>query len=79
MEEDEDNDAIPESKDRNTEIIDITMTDNEHTTTGIQEQKETTISRYTISTTAGDFSHQFNMQTPRTNTNDSTPSGVNRQ
>jgi hypothetical protein len=79
MEEDEDNDAILESKDRNTEIIDITITDNEHTTTGIQEQEETTTSRNTISTTAGDFNHQFKIQTPGTNTNDSTPSGVNRQ
>jgi hypothetical protein len=79
MEEDEDNDALPELNNRNTEIIDITTTDNEHTTPGIQEQEETTISRNTISTTEGDFNHQFNIQTPKTKTNDSTPSGVNRQ
>jgi hypothetical protein len=50
---------------------DTTMTDNKQPTTRNQQQ-ETTISRNTASTTAGDFTQQFNIR-PNNKT------GVNRQ
>jgi hypothetical protein len=67
-------------------MTDTTMTDIDQSSTGKQQQQQqqqqqqTTTSRNTISTTAGDFTHQFNIQ-PGNNdkTTTSTPTGVNRQ
>jgi hypothetical protein len=83
MENDEDIDKMLEQQDGNieiqeTEMTDTTMTDNGQSTTSKQQQP--TISRNTILTTAGDFNHQFNIQTKSIETtNNSTPTGVNRQ
>jgi hypothetical protein len=87
MEDNEDIVEMSQQQDRNieireTEMNDITMTDNEQPTTSKQQQQqqETTISRNTMSTTAGDFTHPFNIQPNSTDTaNTSTPTGVHRQ
>jgi hypothetical protein len=87
MEDDEDIDEISEQQDgimeiKETEMTDTTMTDKDQSTTckQQQQQQETTISRNTISTTAGDFNHQFNMRTKSNETtNNSTPTGAKRQ
>jgi hypothetical protein len=86
MEEDEDIEEMSEQHDGNIEtqvaaMKDTTMVDSDQSTTRKQQQQqETTISRNTISTTAGNFNYQFNIQTKSTNTtNISTPTGVHRQ
>jgi hypothetical protein len=58
------------------------MTDKDHNTITHQqqEQQETSTTKITTAIAEGDFSHQFNNNTNRTeNINDSTPTGVNRQ
>jgi hypothetical protein len=83
MEEDADIEEMSEQQDGNIEIQaaemkDTTMADSDQSTT--RKQQETTISRNTISTTAGDFTHQFNIQMKSTDTtNINSPTGVNRQ
>jgi hypothetical protein len=91
MEDDDDIDKLSEQQNGNigiqeTETTDTTMTDNDQSTASTQQQQqqqqqqETTTIRNTISTTAGDFSHQFHIQ-PKSSktTNNSTPTGVRRQ
>jgi hypothetical protein len=70
MEDDENIDKMSEQRNGNIRIqeiatTDTTMTDNNQSTASTQQQQqsqqETTIIRNTISTTAGDFNHQFNI------------------
>jgi hypothetical protein len=87
MEDDEDIDKLSEQQDGNigiqeTETTDTTMTDNDQSTASTQQQQpqqETTTIRNTISTTAGDFNHQFNIQPKISETTNSTPTGVRCQ
>jgi hypothetical protein len=89
MEDDEDIDRMSEQRNRNigiqeTETKDTTMTDNDQSTASTQQQQqqsqqETTRIRNTISTTAGDFNQQFNIQPKSSETTNSTPTGVRRQ
>jgi hypothetical protein len=86
MEEDEGTDEMPEQHDgimekQETAMTDTIMTDiDQPTTSKQQQQQETTTSRNSISTTAGDFDHQFNIQPGNNNTaTTSTPTGVNHQ
>jgi hypothetical protein len=93
MEDDEDIDKMSEQQNGNiglqeTETTDTTMTDNDQSTASTQQQQqqqqqqsqqETTRIRNTISTTAGDFDQQFNIQPKSSETTNSTPTGVRRQ
>jgi hypothetical protein len=91
MDDDEDIDKMSEQRNGNigiqeTETKDTTMTDNDQSTASTQQQQqqqqsqqETTRIRNTISTTAGDFNHQFNIQPKISETTNSTPTGVRRQ
>jgi hypothetical protein len=88
MEDDEDIDKMSEQQNGNiglqeTETTDITMTDNAQSTASTQQQQqsqqETTRIRNMISTTAGDFNQQFNIQPKSSETTNSTPTGVRRQ
>jgi hypothetical protein len=84
MEDDEDIDKMSEQQNGNiglqqTETTDTTMTDNAQSTASTQQQQqqqsqqETTRIRNTISTTAGDFNQQFNIQPKSSKTTNSTP------
>jgi hypothetical protein len=87
MEDDEDINKLSEQRNGNTRIqetetTDTTMTDNDKSTASTQHQQqpqqETTTIWNTISTTAGDFNHQFNIQQKSSKTTNSTPTGVRR-
>jgi hypothetical protein len=74
--------TIDEERKEQEEIDDMTMTDKDHNTiTHLQqEQQETSTTKITTALAEGDFSHQFNKNTNRTeNINGSTPTGVIRQ
>jgi hypothetical protein len=78
--------TIDEERKEQEEIDDATMTDIDHNTITHQqqeqeqEQQETSTTKITPAIAEGDFSHQFNNNTNRTeNINDSTPTGMNRQ
>jgi hypothetical protein len=74
--------TIDEERKEQEEIDDTTMTDKDHNTITPQqqEQQETSTTKITTAIAEGDFSHQFNNNTNRTeNIYDSTPTGVNQQ